>query len=313
MDLDHRLRALAERQHGLVTVGQTVGLGATEDALRHRRTDRRDWELLTRRVLRLEGSPRTPHQAALAAVLDSGPGAVLSHGSAAALWGLSGHRLHPAHVSVVRGGSQTRSPLAVVHRPRALPDRFVTGLDDIPVVRPELLVLQACATMPRRAERVLDGLWSLRLLSGPVLRDCLDELAVCGRPGIVRLRELLDDRGVAYVPPASGLEARFAAITRGAGLPAMERQANLGDDEAWTGRVDFFESALAHIVEVDSERYHAALVDRRADEARQLRLEAAGFTVTRVADVDVWHRPHVVIAAVRAGRQRALQRRRQAS
>lgn len=313
MAIDHHLRALSERQHGLVTVDQVRHVGASQAALRHRRADRRDWEPLTPRVFRLEGSPRTPHQAALAAVLDSGRGAVLSHGAAGALWGLAGHRLRPAHVSVVRGGSQTRSSLAVVHRPRALPDRFLTRLDAIPVVRPELLVLQACATMPRRAERVLDGLWSLRLLSDPVVRSCLDELAACGRPGIVLLRELLDDRGIGYVPPATGLEARFAAVARNAGLPPMKRQTDLGDDEAWTGRVDFLEPALAHIVEVDSERYHAALVDRRADEARQLRLEMAGFTVTRVVDLDVWHRPHVVVAAVREGRRRALQRRPQAS
>ncbi len=313
MDLDLRLRALAERQHALVTVEQVVALGASEDALRHRRAGRHDWEALSPRVLRLAGSHRSDVQAALAAVLDSGPGAVLSHASAAALWGLSGHRLHPAHVSVLRGGSQTDSALAVVHRPRALPEHFVTSLDAIPVVRPELLVLQACATMAHRAERVLDGLWSLRLLSGPVLWACLDEMAVSGRTGIVLLRQLLEDRGPGYVPPATGLEARFAEIIRRAGLPAMVRQTDLGDDERWSGRVDFLERALAFVVEVDSERYHAALVDQRDDQARQLRLEAAGFTVVRVADVDVWHRPQVVIDAVRAGRQRALLRHRSAS
>ena len=50
--------------------------------------------------------------------------------------------------------------------------------------------------------------------------------------------------------------------------------------------------------------YHSALVDRQHDERRLDALRAAGFEVVEVTDVQVWHRPHEVVAAVRSARDR---------
>ncbi|MEJ7585746.1 MAG: DUF559 domain-containing protein [Acidimicrobiales bacterium] len=264
-------------------------------------------------MLRRTGTPRTGRQQALATVLDAGPGAVLSHASAAALWGLPGFQLMATHVSVLRGGARSHPELGIVHRPRALPDRYTTTLDDIPVVRPALLMLQLCASVhPLRAGRALDNAWSRRLLSGPSVARLIDDLARCGRNGIVLLRELIEDRGPSYVPPATGLEARFESILRREGIPAMRRQVDLGDDEDWTGRVDFLGDTLPLVVEVDSETYHGALADAVADARRQERLEGQGFEVVRVTDVMVWHHAGAVAALVRQGAQRATRRRKAA-
>ncbi|MCU1452628.1 MAG: Protein of unknown function (DUF559)/Domain of unknown function [Acidimicrobiales bacterium] len=237
------------------------------------------------------------------AVLDCGPSTYLSHGSAAALWDLPGFALEPHHVIIERGGRETPSDRAAVHRPRHLPEPFGTLLHGIPVVRPALLVLQLCATVNRqRAERALDTAWAKRLLSGPSLRRELDPLLHRGRAGTALLRELLDDRGPGYVPPASGLEARFESILAQAGEPPLRRQVDVGDGEHWCGRVDYVDPQQPLIVEIDSERYHAALVDARADADRTARLEAAGYVVERVTDRQVWHRPSDVVAAVRRAR-----------
>lgn len=299
--LDDLLR-LASRQHGLLTRQQSCAHGLSRrdlDSL----VGRGVLICLSRRVLRLAGSRTTTEQRWMAAVLDVGRGSVLSHGSAAALWGLHRSPRDAVHVTVERDGRQTQTCLATSHRPRVLPPRFLTTLGDIPVVRPELLVLQMCATEPWRAERVLDGLWSLRLLSSGSLARCLEDLARSGRTGITLLRELIDARGPGYVPPDSALEARFRSIIERACLPRMERQVELGDGQRWVGRVDFYERSTRHIVEVDSERYHAALSDRRSDWARQQALEHAGFTVTRVTDVEVWHHPDEVVRRVEQGRR----------
>jgi hypothetical protein len=308
-------RALAERQHGLVTSDQLEVLDITDSSARHR-CHTGSIQFVGRRTLRIAGSVRTDEQAALAAVFDAGSGAALSHTSAAALWGLPGFSIRPVEVTLPRGSMPSPARLARLHRVRAFDEAHRTVLDGVPVVRPELLALQLCGSLhPARAERALDNLWSKRLLSGPSTRRVLDEVAASGVRGVRLLRQLLDDRGPSYVPPASNLEARFAQILRDAAEPPMERQVDLGDDQQWCGRVDFadppYEGPRA-LMEVDSERYHSALVDRLADAARQRGLLDAGFVLGRVTDVQIWHHPSQVLAEVRRvrGLVRVARRRR---
>src|SRR3990172_7085625 len=80
-----RLWSVAERQHGVVTRAQLLDLGLHPQAIKHR--------IATGRLHRLwrgvyaVGRPQvTRHGGWMAAVLGCGPDAVLSHGSAAALW-----------------------------------------------------------------------------------------------------------------------------------------------------------------------------------------------------------------------------------
>jgi hypothetical protein len=124
---------------------------------------------VTDEVLRIRGAHPARGDRAMAAVLDSGGDAVLSHGTAAAWWGLPGFRLSEVHV-VRSTSSSRRSRLSTLHRVRDLPPLWVTIHESIPIVRPELCVLQLCASEhPTKAERALDNFWSLRLLSGPSL------------------------------------------------------------------------------------------------------------------------------------------------
>lgn len=312
--IDEALFDLAADQHGLVSRRQVLDLGATRAAWRHR-VRRGEWVPLSHGVYRRSGAPVTRAQRMLAAVLDVSPSAYVSHTSAAALWDLPGFDAYPVDVIVLRGDREYRTPLARVHRPRHLPDPFGTVLDGVPVVRPSLLLLQlASRVSPLRLQRTLDRLWSRRLLSGPSVRRELGELMHRGRPGTAPLRELLESLPADYVPPASGLEGRVDQILREAGFASFRRQVDLGD-EAWSGRVDFFDDEVPFVLEVDSERYHAALTDVHADVARMERLERDGFTVGRVTDQQVWHHPSEVVDVVRTGRasaRRARQRRRAA-
>lgn len=80
--LDDDLRDMAEKQHGVVSRIQARAASPTVEALRHRLAGP-DWELVTPRVLRLVGAPRTVLQDLMAAVLDAGPGSAASHRAAA--------------------------------------------------------------------------------------------------------------------------------------------------------------------------------------------------------------------------------------
>lgn len=88
----------------------------------------------------------------------------------------------------------------------------------------------------------------------------------------------------------------------------MRRQVNTGDETGWIGRVDLRAVDLPLILEVQSERFHSSLIDKQMDALRIERLEQAGFVVVEVTDVQVWHRPHELLAVVRDGRRRAALR-----
>jgi hypothetical protein len=298
------INRIASRQHGLALAYDAHALGVTREELRHLvRTGRID--RVTRRVLRVPGAPRTDLQAVLTAVLDAAPGAFACGHTAAAIWEVAGYRLAPVHVVRPRGLSGRRSSLAVLHEVKRLLPRHVTVLKDVPVVRPERMVLDLCASEhPRRAARALDDAWRRRLLSGRSLRALVSETSVQGRPGLRLLRALLDERGDDYVPPASNLEARFASIITQAGLPEMRRQVDSGDDERWVGRVDFRDVDRPLIVEIQSETFHSALIDRVEDEARLAAMRAAGFEVVEITEEQVWHRPREVVRTMREARAR---------
>jgi very-short-patch-repair endonuclease len=303
MDPLRIIQQTSERQLGLVLVEQVRAAGLTRSALRHSVACDR-FERLTRRVLRARGAPPSDRQSVLAAVLDASPRAFACGATAAALWGVPGYRLTPVHVARPAGLTGRRSDLATLHELADLRAEHVTVLDHVPIVRPELVVLQLCASEhPDRAARALDNLWRRRLTSGSSLRRTLDELAKQGRNGVRAMRELLDERGDDYVPPDSNLERRFEAVLRQACEPGMRRQVVCGDDR-WVGRVDFRDPQLPLVVEVQSELYHSALTDRAADAARVAALRSAGFEVVEVSEEQVWHRPAEVVQAVRAARRR---------
>src|SRR3546814_8936301 len=91
----------------------------------------------------------------------------------------------------------------------------------------------------------------------------LEVMAQRGRPGIRTMRQVLATRGLDYVPPASNLEARFEQILLQAGDAPMRRQVDIGDGDRWIGRVDFRDAELPLIVEIQSERFHASLIDKQ--------------------------------------------------
>ena len=94
-----------------------------------------------------------------------------------------------------------------------------------------------------------------------------EEMASRGRPGTAVMRLVLADRGLDYVPPASGLEARVMQILHRAGDPPLDRQVDTGSDR-WIGRVDFRDPVLPFVLEVQSERFHASRIDRQLDGQR---------------------------------------------
>lgn len=289
------LHDLAHQQHGSIERRQAVGIAPSRSAARGE-LGRSHWIDAASGVHRLRGSPDTKWQRAMIAVLQGGPGAVVSHHSAAALWGMPGAQQEPTHITTIRNANSRGDDRVVLHRARRLAPDHVTALNGLPITRPERVPfdLANIGVPARRIERVVDRFWTDRLVSGRSLRRVAASLSTRGFRGTVLMRELLSERPNDWIPPASGLEGRVLHLLAQAGHQSIERQVDLGGDE-WIGRVDFVDRRHNVVIEVQSERHHAALSSQRDDKQRFARLRDAGFTVIEVWENDVWHRPQVFL------------------
>jgi very-short-patch-repair endonuclease len=88
-------------------------------------------------------------------------------------------------------------------------------------------------------------------------------------------------------------------VANRAGFRGFVRQVDVGDEYDWLGRVDFVDRVHKVIVEVQSSRFHSALLDAQRDAARIAALRAAGWTVVEVREHDLWHNPDIVVAQLR--------------
>lgn len=301
MHIDTELRLIAESQHGLVSRDQALLAGVTPDQL-FQRSRSSDWELERPNVLRLVGAPRTSKQRAMAAVLDAGPGALLSHHSALAMWSIPGFRLDPPHIIYPRGGLFRRDTEAILHTSRRLPPHHVTVLEGLPLTMPGRTLFDIAHLIPPgRLERAAETAWARRLITGPHMYDLFDELKVRGRPGLKQIAWYLKPRGRNYIPAASGLELRFHKLIDRDGQPPLERQIDSGGAR-WVGRVDAGDLLALTIFEINSDRYHSALIDKQADEIRYASFAAAGFAVYSFTEFEVWHNGEYVQKTVRQAR-----------
>lgn len=112
---EQAIAALAGLQHGVVSLSQMLGAGLSRGAVKRRSAGGR-LHRVHRGVYAVGHSCLTDHGRWMAAVLAAGPGTVLSHRSAGALWGLCPPPTGAVHVRAVLahhavGSTSTRSEL----------------------------------------------------------------------------------------------------------------------------------------------------------------------------------------------------------
>ena len=126
---DRAIARLAESQHGVVARRQLTRLGLGDDAIDYRLAVGRLWVVMPR-VYAVGHRRLPPLGRSMAAVLSSGSGAVLSHQSAAALWGI---RDIGRGVIQVTAPSKSRSTKLVRRHHVVLPEDEMTTHEQIPV------------------------------------------------------------------------------------------------------------------------------------------------------------------------------------
>jgi len=229
----------------------------------------------------------------MAAILACGEGAVLSHRSAAALWGIGGERSGRTDVSVRRRCELRRPGLRVRGRP-SLRSADITAVDMIPVTAiARTLVDLATELPPRRLERAVNEADKRDLVDPEGLRAALDRFK--GEPGAPTLRMLLDRR--TFRLSDSDLEILFRPIAETAGLPPpLSKQIVNG----W--EVDFYWPDLDLVIETDGLRYHRTASTQTRDVRRDRAHALAGMTPLRVTHYEVKYERNHVLEELRRAR-----------
>lgn len=273
---------LAARQLGLVTRAEAMRAGATERVIQHRLASGR-WVRVGPGVYRLAGVPVTWHQRALAACLGAGPGAVVSHRSAAAVWGLSGFRPGPLEITVPSGRSG-RSGLATVHRTLDLPAADRATHNRLPVTRPARTLIDLAGRVSAALlEEAVDDVLCRRLATLDVVHRRVELLS--RHRGVAALATILAAwRGDAT--PANVAEMRVQRLLLESGFTTFVPQYEIVHQGQFVARVDLGDPDHRVAIDLDSFRWHAGRGPFRSDRARGNRIAAAGWTLLRATPED---------------------------
>lgn len=221
----------------------------------------------------------------MAAVLCCGPGAALSHRSAAALWGFGVEIRGRIDVTVARRCS-LRRPAIRVHSRQFLTERDFGSRRNIPLTQPVQTLIDLATELPlRRLERAVNEADKRDLVDPESLRAALDGRA--GKPGVPALRTLLDRH--TFRLSDTELEVLFRPIATAAGLPTPLTKHVVNGFE-----VDFFWPDLGLVIETDGLRYHRTPSAQSRDALRDQTHTASGLTPLRFSHYQVKYEPGYV-------------------
>lgn len=273
LERERRIGALAERQHGVVARRQLAALGLERGAI-DARVRIGHLRVLHRGVYAIGHGPLSIRSRWLAAVLACGDQAVLSHRSAACLWGL----VRPPRGSIdVTNPRNSRGPAGICqHRSKLASDERVVEVR-IPVTSLPRTLLDLAEVLDNDGlRRAFEEADRLKLLRMPELER------VCARAGrrkgLLALRRLIEE-ATEPVTTRSPLEDRFAEFYRDhlADLPAPLTNISILDHE-----VDAYWPSHRLAVEMDSWEFHSHRAAFEHDRARDAAMQAAGYRVIRL-------------------------------
>ena len=260
------IAVLAAKQHGYVARRQLLALGMGADAITYRV---RIGRLIAvyRGVYAVGYVRRTPVARAAAAVLACGEKAMLSHRSAASLWGFYKHWDVPFEVTApsirIREGIK-------VHRSRTLTRRDITRQLGIRVTTPARTVLDTAPRLTgKRLSRFVNDALRTPYLHVPDLADVLNRNP--NHPGAKRLLPFV------RTPTNSPLEDDFLEFARRYGLPTPVTNTHLQGYE-----IDVLYPRERVIVEVDGYEFHSDRGRFESDRKRDVVMLAVGVVTVRI-------------------------------
>jgi hypothetical protein len=270
-NIEVKIAQIASRQQRQVTREQLLGLGLASSSIAWRVKNGRLFPSHPG-VYSVGTPPITPLERAMAAVLACGEGAVLSHGSALALWGIWKRWGIPFDVIV----KADRRPKGVrVHRNK-LNKQDITRHHSIPVTTLARTLLDMAPEMrPKSLNRAVNNGRLADQLSLDALLDVVQRHP--NHRGTKHLKAVL---GIATRRPTrSDFERSFPAFCERYGLPRPEMNFPFGKHE-----LDAFFPEEKVIVELDSWLFHSSRTSFEDDRAKDADTTAAGCVTVRITD-----------------------------
>lgn len=265
-----QISARFRRQYGVAGRRELRALGVTAK-YEHSRVQRGEWERPSPRVLRLAGSPRSPEQDLMVALIETGPAAVASHQSAAWLWGITPPP--ERHAVTVDLGTRWRAGPFDVHRLQGEPPS-PSVRRNIPTTHPlRTLVDLAGVVAPNVLDDAVDRAIASKLVTVDGIQSELLRLSRQGRKGTGAMRAALTRRGLNEGPHPSVLEARFHRLLRTGGIKPISVEVVAGADGEY--RIDsLVDEKVA--VEVDGHVHHSTPEQKAYDERRRSEVRMSG-------------------------------------
>jgi very-short-patch-repair endonuclease len=289
----------ASRSHnGAIATEELLRAGLTPDAIRARvKRGRLAWQF---RGVYIVGDPEMlPLAKQSAALLSLGPTAVLSHRSAAAVWGLA--EADPQVIDATIVGNRRSREGVRLHRVRALDARDITTRENLRITTPARAMIDfAAQASTSELSDAFGEARAKRLLTDAKLSAALKR-APQNHPGAAVVRAMLREGGT-Y--DRSKAERLMRSLCRRAELPQPVTNTMLHGH-----LVDFLWPDQRLIVEVDGYGTHGNRQAFESDRRRDQIHIAAGYVVVRITWSQLQDEP--VAVAVRIAQ--ALARRAKAA
>ncbi len=277
---------MAGAQRGLVHLSQLRALGISRGSYEHR-VEVGALHRVFPTVLSVVHPLLEAWTAETAALLYVGDNAVLSHQTAAALWGLT---TNPSFVAITLIGRNVRiRPALRVHRAKMLDIRDARLHKGFPVTSVARTLID-CAAGNRNIDRLLNEARALKLVKDSEIYAAMDRCP--GRKGTGPLRALLAaeaDSGFTR----SEAERILKRIVTESGIERPIFNTYVEGVEA-----DAFWPRVKLVIEVDGYLTHGRWVAFQRDRAKANKLVGAGYVVLRFT----WHqltlRPMQVVAEI---------------
>jgi predicted transcriptional regulator of viral defense system len=279
---------LADTQHGVISRRQLLAAGLSARSI-ERRIEASRLHVLHSGVYALGIYRVSLRGRWMAAVLACGDNALLSHRSAAALWGLTRHGAGPVDVLAPVG---RRKKGVVIHQGRVdAADR--ESVDSIPVTSVARTLFDLAEVVDsQRLERAWEEADRLRLLE---LKEVERVLARGhGRRALKPIRALME-AALEPVRTRSPLEERFAIFCRKRGFPPSVSNVTVLDRE-----VDVLWPRERVIVELDGFKFHGHRAAFERDRTRDAALVVAGYRVLHLTHLRLDSEPDEIDGEIRS-------------
>ena len=292
---------LSSRQRGLFSRAQAADLGISDGMLKRALAAGR----ITHEAEGVYGFPGWPDswfRRVWRAHLASGPQAVVSFETAAALHQLTGFPRGRIVLTTPHGDHHWHQLCEMRQRTDLSPSHVVVvgGMPVTTVVR-TLFDLSAVAGHQRLSIAVEDAhvTGQCRL---ETLQAFFDELSRPGKRGMRNLRRILAERGPGYVPSQSCLQRRLVTVLCAGGLPKPRLEAQLPWRAERESRTDALYDDTRILMEADGRRWHVRVDQMAEDRRRDREAQNHGYRPYRFVYQELRSDPEMVVETIREAR-----------